>query len=707
MKRVGIILGLLLVNSIFTLQAAKNWYDSASIRIDSLRKANFILQVIDSNGNKVSDSIIINLAKHEFVFGQVMDAETTPGSLSWDRATMYRYFNAGVAGNDFKWSGIEAQKGVLTYNNFDEILTWCEKVGWTLKGHCLLWNGHAGNYHEVPRWVQELPTATEMNDACKNRILRDVTRYKGRVFEYDVMNEPSHTFFLSTKIGDSINWNSFKWARQADSTAQLFVNDYNLIEYDEYAPFVTLVKKMIDNGAPVTGIGIQGHFGGSINTNDVKRRLDQLSVLGLPMRITEFDMAINDNKVTPANQALYYARMLRIAFSYPKITGFYFWGLIDGKVWREGSGIFKSNKEPKPAADSVYNLIHKEWSTNITAITGSEGKISFRGFLGDYNVLAKINGQWKEFKVKCNSSTKDSTIILNEKNGKIPGPKLIKGRVVAPKTIELTFDKKMADPSNQISNFEIYGRVKDPILSASLKEGDSTTIVLNVKYDFLFNYFATTAYMKGDQKAADSTLLEIYGSTPIENALPGITAAQTNTEGNQIIVHFNKDMSPISDENKDSIAIIVNSQRVSILQIELKSDSASVLLITLAQPVKSGDVIYFNYNPGNWTSTENIALVATGNIGVQNNVPSAIQKSETLKVGIYPNPVVDFCTVSLNSDYDQISIYNLLGNEVYKLNVSNQSQAKIDFRNIEKGVYFVKLSSKKGIAPVTLKINKI
>ncbi|MCX7985814.1 MAG: endo-1,4-beta-xylanase [Bacteroidales bacterium] len=690
---------------VLMINAAPSWYDEAPKRIDSLRKANFVLQILDSTGQPVTDSIRVDLAKHKFVFGVVMDPETSPGSLSWDRATMYRYYNAAVSGNAFKWSGIEAQKGVLTYEGFDEMLQWCERVGWTLKGHCLLWNGHAGNYHEVPRWVQELPTSEEAKEACRNRIIRDMTRYKGRVFEYDVMNEPSHTFFLTNKIGDSINWLSFKWARQADSTAELYVNDYNLIEWDEHIPFINLVRKMLDNGAPIDGIGIQGHFGGSINTNDVKRRLDALATLGLKMRITEFDMDVTAQKVTPINQAMYYARMLRIAFSYPQITGFYFWGLIDGKVWRAGSGIFNINKEPKPAADSVYNLIHKEWSTHLKGVTAPNGQFAFRGFLGKYHVFAKINGQWKEFRIDLDEKVKDSVLVLRENEGMVPRPRLVKGKLIAPRIIELKFDKKMADPSAQKTNFEVYGRVKNTILNASLKEGDSTTIVLNLKYDLLYNYYVTVAYMKGDQKAADGTSLDIFGATPIENMLPGIKSASTTPDGSQIIVRLNKNMNE-PNQNTDTISVIVNSIPVLIDKIEFKDDSASVLLITLTNPVKFNDLVYFNYKPGTWSTTEGIALPATGNILVENKVPNAIDNANSSQIEVYPNPVKDILTVKFAYGNYQISIYDMLGKEILKT-TSTGAEIKLDMRNLNKGIYFLKINNSQNGQIQNFKINKL
>ncbi len=679
--------------------AAANWYDSASIRIDSIRKANFTLRLLDKNGDPITDSIKIDLFRHEFVFGSVLDPETG----SWEKATLYKFYNAAVCGNAFKWSGIEAQQGVLTYDGFDKVLSWCESVGIPLKGHCLLWNGHAGNYHEVPQWVQLL-SPTAMNDACKNRITREVSRYKGRVFEYDVMNEPSHTTFLSSHIGDSIFWNCFKWARQTDSAAQLYVNDYNTIEWDEYQPFINIVDTALKHGAPIDGIGIQAHFGSSINTNDVKRRLDKLASLGLKMRITEFDMQISQYNVSPLNQALYYARMLRIAFSYPSITGFYFWGIVDGSVWRAGSGIFNSDRTPKPAADSVYNLIHKEWSTNIVGVTDNNGSINFRGFLGKYKVMAKIDGQWKEFLVNCGTNEKGTEIVLYDTMAVVPGPKLVKAVLIEPTKIELKFDKNMADPSVEGLKFEVYSKTTNPITTAQLKEGDSTVIVLNLKNKLLFNSYVVVANLKGGIKAADSSKLEIFGSEPVINMLPGVYYAATNQQGDEITLKFNKDMQDFS-ENKDSIKIFVNKAKVEISNISFKDDSSSVMLITLKNPVNSGDIITFSYNPGTWLSVDNIALPATS-INVTNNVPSYIElKMNQNKFDIYPNPCSGKCTVICPNDFKKLIITDILGQDVITLNI-DKTPYLLDLKDLKEGLYFVKLISDNNQIKI-IKMNKI
>ena len=61
---------------------------------------------------------------------------------------------------------------------------------------------------------------------------------------------------------------------------------------------------MLDNGAPISGIGCQGHFGPkSIDLNKVEDSLDKLwKRFGIPIWITEFDWANSDSNANNHEQ---------------------------------------------------------------------------------------------------------------------------------------------------------------------------------------------------------------------------------------------------------------------------------------------------------------------------------------------------------------------------------------------------------------------
>lgn len=435
----------------------------------------------------------------------------------WYKAVMLKYCNYGVCGNQFKWSGIQPTHDVLNYAPFEYTYNWYKSVGWDMRAHTLLWGGNnVTDYHCIPEWVMNLRTNPKaMYDTCRMRVIREVTRYKGIVKEYDVLNEPTHANFLQSIVGDSINWNCFKWAHEADPNARLFINDYNIIEWqDQTNNFVTLVQKMLNNGAPITGIGAQCHIGSSVDLTNFKNRFDQLGQFGLPIKVTEFDMGAKS--LTELQYAKEIARMMRLCFSHPSIEGFVFWGLTE-PTWVPASiiNLIREDKTTRIAADTVYNLLHKEWSTNVVGLTDSYGKRALKGYYGDYEVRAKINGVWEKFTLTFHKGDNGKTFEVTQGSGTVPSPILTGMQVVGTNQIELRFDKKMANPSSYLKYFKMFDKKLNYLTAAALKTDDSTRIVLTTNAPVSNLDYLPVSYAPGSVVSADGGKLEAFGPVTV------------------------------------------------------------------------------------------------------------------------------------------------------------------------------------------------
>jgi len=584
-----------------------SWYNTAQSRIDTLRKGNFSIVVLDVNAKPIQDSIRVIHKKHEFPWGTSIDLSyPTPSTLGtsnddWLKANMLKYFNYGVCGNQFKWSGIEAAgKGNLTYLPFENTLAWFNKVGWKMRAHTLLWGGYNNtDYHCIPKWVMDLSTnPKQMYAECQNRVTREVTRYKGKVKEYDVLNEPTHATTLQGFVGDSIDWNCFKWAHAADPDARFFVNDYNIIEWqDQTNNFITLIKKMLKNGAPISGIGTQCHIGESVDVVNYKARIDQLAQFGLPVKVTEFDM--NATNVSQQKYAIEMAKMMRLAFSHPAIDGFIFWGLTE-PTWAKGIvNIIREDRTTRLAADTVYNLIHNVWTTKLAGKTDVSGIYSFNGYFGDYEVQAKVDGIWKKFSASCLKENKNGSITLNGSNGEALSPVLKKIRIVASKGVELTFDKPMANPASNALNFKVFDVASNYVKSATLKTGDSTTILLtmvnttNIKEK---NYLPVS-YYPGTVASADGGKLEVFGPILDSRITPAFQSAKTSTDGNLVAVAFDKKILS-SSVNMNEFVVKKNGRIITISQAQLNNTNDTLKLGIASQVTDTTDVLTVSYTPG-------------------------------------------------------------------------------------------------------------
>jgi uncharacterized repeat protein (TIGR02059 family) len=544
-----------------------------------------------------------------------------PGTSNddWLKAIMLKYCNYGVCGNQFKWSGIEPNQGQVNYEPFENTLSWFQKVGWDMRAHCLLWGGTSStDYHELPQWVGAL-TPKVMYDSCRMRVTREVSRYKGIVKEYDVLNEPIHATYLQSKVGDSINWNCFKWAREADPNARLFINDYNIIEYqDQTTKFVNLVKKMLQHGAPIDGIGSQCHIGQSVDIANFKSRFDQLGQFGIPVKITEFDM--NAMSLSQEKYAIEISKMMRLAFSHPAIEGFIFWGITE-PTWIPESivNLIREDRTPKLAADSVYHLIHNVWTTKIDAQTDSSGTYSFNGYYGDYIIEVKTGNVWKQHTVSFNKKDKNETIVLKLDNGTAISPVLTKVSIQAPTGVELTFNKPMSDPSSEIRNFKVFDTSANYVLSATLKEGDPTTIVLTMNTPIKARRYMPVSYCPGNQTSADGGVLESFGPILDETLTPAYLSSNTSTDGKVITVKFNTRLAD-TNVNASDFSVRVGSKANTVAQATVNETKDAVLLTLTNQVVKATDVIKVTYQPGSLSTAGGLYVTAFDNKAVTNNV---------------------------------------------------------------------------------------
>jgi len=605
------------------------------------------LALVEENG---SSSLYLKSGSSVTINGRVYKADnsyinTSAAALfstenDWFKSVMLKYCNSGVSGNQFKWSGIEPSgKNILNYAPFENTLNWYTSVGWDMRAHTLLWGGNnSTDYHCIPQWVMNLsPNPKAMYDACKTRVIREVTRYKGKVKEYDVLNEPTHANYLQKIVGDSINWNCLKWAHEADPDAKLYINDYNIIEWqDQTNNFVALVKKMLQNGAPISGIGAQCHIGSSVDLVNFKTRFDQLGQFGLPVKITEFDMGAKS--LTEQKYAIEISKMMRLAFSHPSIEGFIFWGLTE-PTWVPASiiNLIREDKTTKLAADSLYHLTREVWTTKLTGKSDISGNFLFKGYYGDYEVLVKVNNKWEKHEISCKKTEKGKNFDLVIGNGKACSPKLIKVKNVAPNQIFLTFDQKMTNPSLEAKNFKIFDSKLNYIASAALKSGDSTTIVLTTGSVIRENDYLPVSYLTGTLKSADGGILEVFGATINASLVPSYVSSKTNTNGKTVSILFDRKLIDTTVHASDFV-LKINNVEVPATQARLSATKDSVV-VTLGTPVtKATDKVKITYKGKNLMTTNQLFVTSFEGKDVTNNilVPKLLSaKTNSLGNAIY------------------------------------------------------------------------
>jgi len=399
---------------LFAFVPARAQYPGIKDEIAQHRKGQLVVRA------KSGDKIEVEQLAHEFWFGCAI-ANNLAGGGAWSENDRQQYkehflknFNSAVTENAVKWPSMESRKGEVNYNVVDGILQWTEENNIPLRGHNLFWG--------VERFVQ--PWLKEMNDEELSKTLRQraetvTARYKGRFAEYDLNNEMIHGNYYEDRLGPEITKLMAQWAHNGDPGAKLYLNDYDILTGNRLDDYMSHIRKLLKQGVPIAGIGVQGHLHtDTFDRNELRRSLDSLAIFKLPIKVTEFNMPGQRSKyhrerilvMTPEEEALKAKEIVdyyRICFAHPAVEGILMWGFWEGANWIPVSSLYKRDWTPTPAADAYQNLIFREWWTKDSGTAGTDGSFSVPAFFGKYKVT--VNGVSKEIELskKAGKATVD------------------------------------------------------------------------------------------------------------------------------------------------------------------------------------------------------------------------------------------------------------------------------------------------------------
>ncbi len=316
-------------------------------------------------------------------------ADVNPDPLTAEplyKQTLAAQFNMLEAENAMKWSGLHpnppgSANGGYDFTVADELVNFALSHAMTVRGHTLLW--HSSN----PNWLSNGGyTSAQLFQILHDHITTVVTRYRGRVFAWDVVNEALDE---SGGLRDSIWYNqpgiglqpgtgyieqAFRWAHEADPDALLFYNEYNI--EDQYcsggqsagpnsAKFQGMYNMLADfvaRGVPVHGAGFQMHIdtSGCPTSAVLADHFQKLAALGLQVHITEMDVKIPDTSTASLQaQAQTYQRILNVCLANPACTVFQTWGFTDKHTWLPNNMPlpWDVNYQPKPAVSAMLNAM--------------------------------------------------------------------------------------------------------------------------------------------------------------------------------------------------------------------------------------------------------------------------------------------------------------------------------------------------------------
>ena len=337
--------------------------------------------------------------KNEFKIGAALNSRQIFERDVRGAEIVKTHFNSITPENVLKWSLVHPEPDKYDFEAPDRFVAFGEKHDMFIVGHTLVW------HNQTPAWVFQDEKGNSVDRETLLKRLRDhiftvVGRYKGRIQGWDVVNEALNQDGTMRQspwmkiIGEDYLARAFQFAHEADPSAELYYNDYDLELPAKRAGAVELIKKLKAAGVQIAGVGLQNH-----NLMDWPTAADEdatitaFSKLGVKVHITELDVDVLprttkpgadyavDIPVTPqlnpyvdglpdamqSALAKRYAELFRVYMKHRHVVErVTFWGVADGDSWLNNwpmKGrtnyplLFDRNGRAKPALDAIINVL--------------------------------------------------------------------------------------------------------------------------------------------------------------------------------------------------------------------------------------------------------------------------------------------------------------------------------------------------------------
>lgn len=366
------------------------WRKDAAARIEEVRKAPLRVVVKGADGRPLEGAIVrVEQVRHAFGFGTAATASRLLAEPEEHFHTaLGELFNVVTLENDLQWVPLSGEWGErFTLKRATAAVEWLQARDFAVRGHALVWP----DWRHLPRSVRALEKKPEeLRVAIDAHVRQLVGALRGKMDAWHVANEPTVGRELLGPLGEEVIIEWLKAARAEDPDVELYINDSGILggsggNTPRRQQLEALVRRILDSGAPLDGIGMKAHFGGALTSPvELLTILDRFGKLGKKLYVTEFDVNVSDEQLA----AEYTRDFYTVVFSHPAVAGVVMWGFWDGSHWKNNAPLYRHDWSLKPAGEVFRQLVLDTWRTRAEGPTDMAGQYAIRAFRGSYRVHA-------------------------------------------------------------------------------------------------------------------------------------------------------------------------------------------------------------------------------------------------------------------------------------------------------------------------------
>jgi endo-1,4-beta-xylanase len=278
-------------------------------------------------------------------------AAVRSGALASDAA--YRAAVAGmcqiiVPEGEMKWSDIHPARGEYRFEKADALVDFARQNRLEIRGHTLAW------YGALPAWTSELADRAEAERELVDHIETVVSRYRGAIPSWDVVNEPLVDWpegrlslrpsVWMKRMGPDYLPIALRRTAEVDPDTRLVLNEYDVefsgARYEaRRRALIQLLRWLRERDVPLHGVGLQAHLFAdrSIDRDGLQSFLAEIVALQLDVLITELDVV--DYQLPgrigerDALVAAFADQFLRAVCEVVRPKAILTWGLTDRYSW--------------------------------------------------------------------------------------------------------------------------------------------------------------------------------------------------------------------------------------------------------------------------------------------------------------------------------------------------------------------------------------
>jgi endo-1,4-beta-xylanase len=280
-------------------------------------------------------------------YGAAVRADALASDASY-RAAILANCQMIVPEGELKWLDIHPERGEYRFEKADALIDFARQNKIEIRGHTLAW------YGALPPWTAAIDSRVEAERELVDHIETVVSRYRGTIPSWDVVNEP-----LVDWPKDEFSLRPSVWTRQlgpdylpialrttaaVDPDTRLVLNEYD-VEFSgprfaaRRKALLRLLRSLRDHDVPLHAVGLQAHLfpDRAIDRDGLQAMLAEIAALKLDVLITELDVIdyVLPGKIgeRDAQVAGFAAQFLGAVCEVVRPKSILTWGLSDRYTW--------------------------------------------------------------------------------------------------------------------------------------------------------------------------------------------------------------------------------------------------------------------------------------------------------------------------------------------------------------------------------------